>query len=130
MGKKMPLLFIGHGSPMNIILDNSFTRRLAQWGKSLPRPRAILVVSSANRDRDIWGPSADDFDIWRPRRAHLSFAIGPHYCIGHHFARAQLHVAIRMLIERFPRMRLEPDHETVYRGHEYRSPTALRVLVD
>ena len=95
-----------------------------------PDARAILVVSSANRDRDIWGPSADDFDIWRPRRAHLSFAIGPHYCIGHHFARAQLHVAIRMLIERFPRMRLEPDHETVYRGHEYRSPTALRVLVD
>ena len=46
MGKKMPLLFIGHGSPMNIILDNNFTRSLAQWGKSIPRPRAILVVSA------------------------------------------------------------------------------------
>ena len=95
-----------------------------------PDARAILVVSSANRDREIWGPSADDFDIRRPRRAHLSFAIGPHYCIGHHFARAQLHVAIRMLIERFPKVRLEPDRQTVYRGHEYRSPIAVRVLVD
>ena len=46
MVKKMPLLFIGHGSPMNIILNNSFTRSLAQWGKSLPRPRAIMIISA------------------------------------------------------------------------------------
>ena len=95
-----------------------------------PGARAILVVSSANRDREVWGPSAYAFDIGRPRRAHLSFATGPHFCIGHHLARFQLQVAIRMLTERFPRLRLDPDHETVYRGHEYRSPTAVRVLVD
>jgi len=46
MVKKMPLLFIGHGSPMNIILNNSFTRSLAQWGKSLLRPRAIMIISA------------------------------------------------------------------------------------
>jgi 4,5-DOPA dioxygenase extradiol len=46
MVEKMPLLFVGHGSPMNVILDNSFTRSLAQWGKSLPRPRAIMVISA------------------------------------------------------------------------------------
>lgn len=92
--------------------------------------RAILVVASANRDRDAWGPTADAFDIHRPKRANLSFAIGPHYCIGHFFARAQLAVAIRMLVERFPRLRLDADFEPVYRGHEYRSPKTLRVLVD
>jgi cytochrome P450 len=97
-------------------------------GVALPADaRVILVVSSANRDRDVWGPTADAFDIGRPRRAHLSFATGPHYCIGHHFARAQLRVAIGMLLERFPALRLDPDHETVYRGHEYRSPRALHV---
>ncbi len=95
-----------------------------------PDARAILVVSSANRDRDVWGPTADSFDIGRPKRVHLSFATGPHYCIGHHFARAQLRVAIAMLLERFPALRLDPDHATVYRGHEYRSPKALRVLTD
>ena len=95
-----------------------------------PDARAILVVASANRDREIWGPTADEFDIHRPKRANLSFAIGPHYCIGHFFARAQLAVAVRMLVDRFPRLRLEPGHEPVYRGHEYRSPKALRVLVD
>ena len=43
---KMPVLFIGHGSPMNIILKNSFTNRLVELGKELPRPRAILVISA------------------------------------------------------------------------------------
>src|SRR5689334_11687505 len=92
--------------------------------------RAILVVASANRDRDVWGDTADAFDIRRPKRASLSFAIGPHYCIGHYFARAQLETAVGMLIERFPRLRLDPAAEPVYRGHEYRSPKSLRVLPD
>ena len=93
-----------------------------------PEARAILVVASANRDRAVWGPTADEFDISRPKRASLSFAIGPHYCIGHYFARAQLAAAVGMLVERFPRLRLEPDADPVYRGHEYRSPKTLRVL--
>jgi cytochrome P450 len=95
-----------------------------------PDARAILVVASANRDRDVWGPSADDFDIFRPKRGHLSFAVGPHYCIGHHFSRVQLSTAVGMLVDRFPGLRLNPDAEPVYRGHEYRSPKSLRVLVD
>jgi cytochrome P450 len=99
-------------------------------GRQLPDDaRVILVVASANRDRGIWGQTADEFDIFRPRRTHLSFATGPHYCIGHHFARAQLRIAIRMLLERFPRLRLDPLHDVVYRGHEYRSPTSLMVEV-
>jgi len=99
-------------------------------GRQLPDDaRVILVVASANRDREIWGPTADHFDIFRPRRTHLSFATGPHYCIGQHFARAQLRIAIRMLLERFPRLRLDPLHDVVYRGHEYRSPTSLMVEV-
>jgi cytochrome P450 len=92
--------------------------------------RVILVVASANRDAEVWGPTADDFDVHRPKRANLAFAVGPHYCIGHYFARAQLAVAIRMLLERFSRLRLDPEHEPVYRGHEYRSPKSLRVLVE
>ena len=92
--------------------------------------RVILVVASANRDQEIWGPTADDFDIHRPKRNHMSFAVGPHYCIGHHFARVQLRIAITKLVGRFPRLRLDEDHETVYQGHEYRSPQSVRVLVD
>ena len=43
---KMPVVFVGHGNPMNAIVENSFTRSLQDLGQQLPRPRAILVVSA------------------------------------------------------------------------------------
>ena len=43
---KMPVLFVEHGSPMNIIADNHYTRSLRELGKTLPRPEAVLVVSA------------------------------------------------------------------------------------
>ncbi len=39
-------LFVGHGTPMNAIEDNDFTRTWSQLGESVPRPRAILSVSA------------------------------------------------------------------------------------
>ena len=42
----MPVLFIGHGNPMNAITDNAFTQEWKKLGKSLPRPKAILVISA------------------------------------------------------------------------------------
>jgi len=44
--RRMPVLFIGHGSPMNAIQDNEFTRFLRGWHVVLPRPQAILMVSA------------------------------------------------------------------------------------
>jgi 4,5-DOPA dioxygenase extradiol len=41
-----PALFIGHGSPMNIMADNSFTRDMIKLRKKLPEPKAILVISA------------------------------------------------------------------------------------
>jgi 4,5-DOPA dioxygenase extradiol len=43
---KMPALFVGHGSPMNAIEDNEFSRTWIEAGRSLPRPQAILCVSA------------------------------------------------------------------------------------
>lgn len=42
----MPVLFIGHGNPMNAITDNVYHRKWQELGKSLPRPKAILSVSA------------------------------------------------------------------------------------
>ena len=44
--KRAPVLFIGHGSPMNTIEDNAFTRTMRSLGEKLEKPRAILVVSA------------------------------------------------------------------------------------
>lgn len=43
---RMPVLFIGHGNPMNAIEDNPFTRTWREIGRRLPRPRAILSISA------------------------------------------------------------------------------------
>lgn len=43
---KMPVLFIGHGSPMNGIEHNQFSESWAQLAKEIPTPEAILVVSA------------------------------------------------------------------------------------
>jgi 4,5-DOPA dioxygenase extradiol len=42
----MPVVFLGHGSPMNAIDDNRYTQTWRALGASVPRPRAILVVSA------------------------------------------------------------------------------------
>lgn len=43
---KMPVLFIGHGSPMNGIEHNEFSAHWEKLGKTLPVPKAVLVVSA------------------------------------------------------------------------------------
>jgi 4,5-DOPA dioxygenase extradiol len=45
-GHTMPVLFIGHGSPMNGIEDNEFSRKWADIAKHIPQPSAVLVVSA------------------------------------------------------------------------------------
>jgi 4,5-DOPA dioxygenase extradiol len=42
----MPAVFVGHGSPMNAIEDNTWSRAFKDLGTELPRPRAILAISA------------------------------------------------------------------------------------
>lgn len=44
--EKMPVLFLGHGSPMNAIEENQFTISFQNLGKTLPKPKAILCISA------------------------------------------------------------------------------------
>jgi 4,5-DOPA dioxygenase extradiol len=44
--EKMPVLFLGHGSPMNAIAENEFVTGWRNIGKTLPKPNAILCVSA------------------------------------------------------------------------------------
>ena len=51
---KMPVLFVGHGDPMNALRDNPFTKSLHALGteiKKVQKPSAILVVSTGDIDR-------------------------------------------------------------------------------
>jgi 4,5-DOPA dioxygenase extradiol len=51
---RLPVLFIGHGSPMNAIDDNNYTRMLKALGEKLPRPKAVLCVSAHWMTEGTW----------------------------------------------------------------------------
>ena len=46
MTTKQPALFVGHGSPMNAVDDNAFSRGFTALGQALARPRAIVAISA------------------------------------------------------------------------------------
>ncbi|MFF8283482.1 cytochrome P450 [Streptomyces albus] len=66
-----------------------------------------LLYGSAGRDRRIWGPRADTFDIRRPRAdRHLAFGGGPHLCAGIPLAELQARALLRALATRCTRLEL------------------------
>ncbi len=100
-------------------------------GTTLPAGANVgLLVSSANRDEEVWGPDAHLFDLRRPRRNHAAFGFGPHFCSGHHFSRVQMRIALGRLLQRFPRLRLDPERPPELRGWEFRAPARLHVVLE
>ncbi len=43
---RMPAIFVGHGSPMNALEENVYTRAWRQFGAAIPKPKAIVVISA------------------------------------------------------------------------------------
>jgi 4,5-DOPA dioxygenase extradiol len=62
---RQPVLFLGHGSPMNAIEDNGFTRALARLGRRLAKPEAVLCVSAHWLTKGTWVTG-----MARPRTIH------------------------------------------------------------
>lgn len=54
MNQPMPALFVGHGSPMNAISNNLFTKTWESVGKKLPKPKAILSISAHWETKGTW----------------------------------------------------------------------------
>ena len=46
LSDRMPVVFLGHGNPMNALEDTIYSKSWSLLGKTLPRPQAILVVSA------------------------------------------------------------------------------------
>lgn len=61
----------------------------------------LLLYTSANRDEDEFGPTADRFDVTRDPNHHVSFGFGEHFCLGAALARIEARVFFEELTARF-----------------------------
>jgi cytochrome P450 len=85
-----------------------------------------VVMASANRDESRY-ERPDEFDLDRPRKQHMAFGNGQHICSGHYFSRQLERITLEELIPALPNLRLDPDHEPVIRGWNFRAPKILHV---
>lgn len=96
-------------------------------GVPIPAGSVIDVcIGSANRDGARW-ERAEEFDIFRKRLPHISFAAGEHTCMGLHLARMETRVAVETLLTRLSDIELITDDDPHIHGQPFRSPTALPV---
>jgi len=115
--------------PAAAVIDRYATRDVQLGVASIGGGELVTVsIAGANRDpRSFAEPHR--FDVRRERaRHHIAFAHGPHVCIGMHLARLEAHTAIRRLLERLPRLRLDPGHPSAPRGLVFRKPPTLHVV--
>jgi cytochrome P450 PksS len=94
-------------------------------GRTIRRGQILFLgMAAANRDPKVF-PEPDRFDITRQNNRHVSFAFGPHTCLGATLARYELEIGLSRLLERMPGLRLDEErqprlkfHSLVFRGFD------------
>lgn len=77
--------------------------------------RVVLMIPAGNFDPALF-PDPMRFDVDRVNKAHLSFNVGPHRCIGSHLARLELRVFYEEWFKRMPNVRHDPERRATMRG--------------
>jgi cytochrome P450 len=96
-------------------------------GVTIPKgAKLFLAYTSANRDESVF-PKPEQFDIKRPNiNKHLAFGRGIHFCIGAPLARLEGRIALEMLAQRLPNLRVVPGQELEFsRNITFRGPESL-----
>jgi cytochrome P450 len=99
-------------------------RAVELHGQVVPEgSKVLLLTGSAGRDEREY-PDADRFDIHRRFEQHVTFGVGPHYCLGAALARMEGRIAIEETLSRFPAWEVDHDkverlHTSTVRGHKH-----------
>jgi cytochrome P450 len=115
--------------PAAAVIDRYATRDVELGGVHIGRGDPVtLSIAAANRDPDLF-VDPDRFDVHRPNaNRHVTFAHGPHVCLGMHLARLEAQTALGRLLARLPGVRLDPASPSAPRGLVFRKPPTLQVV--
>ncbi len=118
--------------PPFAIVERQAHGALTLDGTTIPEgARLMLHIAAANRDpRRFDDPHA--FDFSRERLGHMSFAAGPHVCLGETLARREMRAALRVLYEEYPGLHLDPEKrdEAYLGGGFWRGVVRLPVVLE
>lgn len=108
-------------------VDRYATVDVQLGGATIRRGDLVIVsLTGANRDPASF-PEPDTFDIARPNaRSHLTFAQGPHACVGLHLARLETQAALEAALDGWPGLHIG-DGATPPTGVVFRKPRSLPV---
>ena len=121
--------FLRYESPI-MFMARTVTRDTELGGCPLkPGDRVAVHYASANRDESRF-EHADRLDFGRQRNPHAAFGLGPHRCIGMHFARLQIEVAFGELLSRVTNLRIPQDAQVQTAVGIVLSPEHLPVTFD
>jgi cytochrome P450 len=117
--------------PPLLLIMRTATADVDVCGVSVPEGAMVIVsLGAANHDETRWN-HPERFDIFRDRKPHIGFAYGPHMCLGMHLARMETKVALEVMFERLPNLRLDPEvGEQFISGMTFRAPPRLDVVWD
>lgn len=117
--------------PAAAVVDRYATADVLIGDAAVRRGDLVTVsLAAANRDPAVF-PDPDRFDVRRENaRLHLTFAQGPHFCLGAQLARLEAEAAIRALLSRLSGLRLNQAQPSSPRGLVFRKPPELHVLWD
>ncbi|OBK39209.1 cytochrome [Mycobacterium sp. 1245111.1] len=69
----------------------------------------VMLYGAANRDEEVFGPTAEEFDITRNPNPHIAFGAGEHACLGAQLARLEARVMFEVLLGTYPTIELTGD---------------------
>jgi cytochrome P450 len=115
--------------PPLLTITRVSTRDTVLGGVDIPAGCSVMpMLGAANRQDDRYA-DPNRFDIFREARANIAWGHGVHVCLGMHLARLEMRVALNLLFDRLPNLRMDPDGGDPHiRGQVFRSPTSLPVL--
>jgi pimeloyl-[acyl-carrier protein] synthase len=108
--------------PPILMTYRSVSDDLVFAGQSMQQGQVVMIaLAGANRDPSVMN-QPEDFNIFRSDCKHLSFASGPHYCLGAPLARLEGEIALRKLVTRLEKPEIigQPrwKQSIIFRGYE------------